>query len=75
MAGGAYVLTNETSGNVRATVEATGRGAVFKDVTELLAFFKGRLAQDLAHQRRKTVSTTKLEVVHSDLSFAVLDQA
>jgi hypothetical protein len=71
--GGAYVLTNHISGNVRATVETTGRGAVFGDMQALLGFFKDGSAQALAQQRRKTVAVTALQSVHSDLSFSVPD--
>lgn len=74
ISGGAYVLTNEASGNVRATIESNGKGEVFKDVQDLLAFFRDGSATYLAQQRRKTVATTSLEIVHSDLSFAVLDR-
>lgn len=73
MAGGAYVLTNEISGNVRATVESTGRGAVFPNVQALLEFFKDGSAESLVQQRRKAVATTTLDIAHSDLSFSVPD--
>lgn len=71
MAGGAYVLTNPVSGNVRATVERTGYGVVLPDQAALLAFFDDGSAARLAQKRRLARATTALVSQYSDLSFSV----
>jgi len=61
-AGGAYVITNEVSGNVAATVGALGRGAVLRDEDELAAFFSDGRAEETVRELR--AERRKSEVVH-----------
>lgn len=73
MAGGAYVLTNEVSGNVRAAVQDNGRGKVLPNQQALIDFFKDGGAARMAQLRRNSVASTTLGVQHSELSFSVPD--
>jgi glycosyltransferase involved in cell wall biosynthesis len=50
--GGAFVLTNPISGNIAATVERTGLGAVLADEQALLDFFSSGAARKLADEAR-----------------------
>jgi glycosyltransferase involved in cell wall biosynthesis len=69
LAAGAFVLTNPVSGNVRAAVEATGRGAVVPDVASLEQLLAdGGLAR-LAAARRSRVAATDLASRRSAMSF------
>lgn len=56
-AGGAYVITNEISGNVAATVRKFNRGVVLENQSELIEFFESGKAilitQALRADRRK----------------------
>ncbi|WP_226583422.1 glycosyltransferase family protein [Acuticoccus sediminis] len=73
LAGGAYVVTNPISGNVAATVERLGRGAILKDAAELYAFFDDGRAEALAaaaraDRRQHTVRHTLSGMVHDILN-------
>jgi hypothetical protein len=69
--GGAFVLTNPISGNIAATVERTGFGAVLVDEMALLAFFENGLARKLAdearHRRSRYVATGRCSGMSSTL--------
>lgn len=73
LAGGAFVVTNPTSGNIAATVEATGCGVVLNDESSLLDFFsKGdakRLAEEARGRRRETCVTSKCSGMSMPLLF------
>lgn len=69
-AGGAYVITNDLSGNVAVTVSRLGRGAVLADEADLNAFFEdGRAA---AMVRSLRIERRRYEVRH-ELSRMVHD--
>jgi hypothetical protein len=55
LAAGAFVLTHADSGNIRALVEATGRGRVFATLESVLAFLHDRdeVERALAEHRRR----------------------
>lgn len=72
LAGSAFVVTNEWSGNVAATVRATGRGAVLQDRAELAAFFADGRAQALAQARREAAARTRVIATHGDLSMPLI---
>jgi hypothetical protein len=74
LAGGAFLVTNATSGNVAATVKETRRGAVLEDEAELFKFFGDGRAELLAQQSR--ASRAGSSVVHglSDMSVSLLMQ-
>lgn len=63
LAGGAFVVTNSTSGNIATTIEATGCGVVLSDELSLLSFFSDghakRLAEEARLRRRKFCVTSK----------------
>lgn len=73
LAGGAFVVTNPASGNIAATVQATGCGVVLSDELSLLNFFsKGdarRLAENARGQRRQTRVTSKCSGMSTPLLF------
>lgn len=71
-AGGSYVLTNPSSGNVASAVEQTGWGAVLKDEEELLDFFSDGRLEDLAHQARRQRARTKISLAMSDMTLPIL---
>ncbi|MCI2401186.1 hypothetical protein [Aliiroseovarius subalbicans] len=72
--GGAFVVTNPNSGNVAALVKALGRGLVFEDVDELLAFFQGpdlrRALEKHRAQRRRQVP----RLHYSDMTIPLLER-
>ncbi|SFN44591.1 hypothetical protein SAMN04487859_102253 [Roseovarius lutimaris] len=57
-AGGAYVITNEVSGNVAASVVSFGRGVVLRDVDDLETFFtdgrNDQIVRKLRTERRQS---------------------
>lgn len=69
LSAGAFVLTNPVSGNVQATVRATGRGAVLDDQAALdIMFADGSLARMVA-KRRAIAATTDVVPHLSAISF------
>jgi len=72
LVGGAFLVTNETSGNVAATVKEMQRGEVLADEAELFAFFGDGRAERLARKGR--ASRAEFSVVHhlSDMSVPLL---
>ncbi|MGV6847915.1 MAG: hypothetical protein ACWA5A_05990 [Marinibacterium sp.] len=74
LAGGAFVLTNPVSGNVAATIERLGTGAVLEDEADLIAFFDdGRAARMVAKVRALRAAK---RVTHgwSQISFSAIDE-
>jgi hypothetical protein len=69
LSAGAFVLTNPVSGNVRAAVEATGRGAVLQNVAALERLFADGGLDRLAAARRDRVAATDLVSRRSAMSF------
>jgi glycosyltransferase involved in cell wall biosynthesis len=67
LTGGAFVLTNEISGNVAATVNEHKKGKVLADKDAVFAFFAGDQAETLAlaarQLRRETSVTSRLSDV------------
>ena len=61
-AGGAYVITNEISGNVAATVRTLGRGAVLRDEDEIAAFFTDGRVEETVRELR--AERQRSEVIH-----------
>lgn len=71
IAGGAYVITNEISGNVAATINRTQKGLVFRDETELLANENEELLLKLRDKRRSEKDRFEIQVVPSRLSLEI----
>ena len=72
LAGGAFIVTNDRSGNVAALVEKTGRGIVLPFDTDLADWVHGDDCAALVSRRRET-SGEAFELVRSKKSFAHLD--
>jgi len=53
LASGAYVVTNELSGNVAATIRRLKRGMVLKDENELMTLFRDEIITKLVDECRK----------------------
>lgn len=70
LAGGAYVLTNPVSGNVAATIERTGCGAVLDDEDALLAFFEDGRAEAMVQSLRARRAAHDITHTLSDISFS-----
>jgi glycosyltransferase involved in cell wall biosynthesis len=71
---GAYILTNQTSGNVTTVVENLKRGAVFADEDELLAFFAGSQAEKLGRKARAERAEWRVQRRMSDMTLTYLAQ-
>lgn len=69
MSAGAWVVTNPGSGNVQATVAATGRGAIVDDQAALDRLFADGGIADLVAERRACAARTKITARYSALSF------
>ncbi|WP_146036489.1 hypothetical protein [Pseudotabrizicola formosa] len=69
MLGGAWVLTNPLSGNVQASVLASGRGAVLEDEAALVAFFADGGLERLVAERRAYAEKTELQARTSAMTF------
>lgn len=74
LAGGAYVLTNPISGNVAATVERLGRGAVLQDEADLEAFFADGRVEAMVETLRAERSAYSIRWTTSDMSMPILQQ-
>jgi hypothetical protein len=74
LTGGAFVLTNDISGNVAATVTALDKGAVLSDWDAVLAFFSGDQAERLAQAARQLRGQTTVTSRMSDLSAPYLSK-
>lgn len=71
IAAGAFVITNEVSGNVAATINRTGHGVILKDHADLVTFLSGsdgRL-KDVLKMRRRLHATQVAHAIPSSLSF------
>jgi len=69
LTGGAWVLTNPVSGNVQATVQRTGYGAVLDDLADLDRLFADEELEKLAARRRAESARTEITARQSALSF------
>ncbi|MRX52185.1 hypothetical protein GI374_17625 [Paracoccus sp. S-4012] len=74
IAAGAYVLTSPISGNVAATVQRLGRGAVLADEADLEAFFRDGRAQTMAAELRARRRRERGRLSRSAMTMAVLAQ-
>ena len=74
MASGAYVVTNTVSGNVTELVKSTGRGAVLDGIEELISFFEGDGAINLAIAARRRRAAERLHYRISHMTYAVLGE-
>ncbi len=74
LAGGAYVLTNPVSGNVAATIERLGAGAVLSDEADLVAFFEDGRADEMVADLRARRAANTIAHGFSDISFSAMDQ-
>ncbi|WP_416409236.1 hypothetical protein [Agrobacterium rosae] len=70
---GAFIVTNEGSGNVAKVVRKTGRGAVLKGVSDLVSFFAADDVIEIAHGRRVLANEKPLMSVNSRYLFDVID--
>lgn len=70
--GGAFLVTNEGSGNVAATIQKLGRGKVLTDKDTLFDFFEGGGAETLAEQARADRASQTVFSQLSDMSLTVL---
>jgi hypothetical protein len=66
------VITNKNSGNVAAAVRQTGRGVILGDKIELIRYFEGREAGDLARSRRVANQKYSIKQHQSKMSFVLL---
>ncbi|OCJ54236.1 hypothetical protein A6U92_23220 [Agrobacterium rubi] len=71
---GAFVVTNEGSGNVARVVNKTGRGAVLQGVSELVSFFAADDVIEVAHKRRVLANEKPLMSVNSRYLFDVIGE-
>ncbi len=69
LAGGAFVVTNEISGNITDTVRRLRRGAVLSDEKALLEFFSGSGAETLTRKRRAAFRNQDVQCSKSKLCF------
>lgn len=71
IAAGAYVITNECSGNVAATISKTGRGAILKDQDDLMSFLSGNDGRMgiLLQNRRRSHANRSARTISSRLTF------
>ena len=70
LAGGAYVLTNPVSGNVAATIDRLGCGAVLEDEDALVAFFEDGRAADMVQELRRRRAAHSIHHSLSQISFS-----
>ena len=69
LAGGAFVITNEISGNIKDTIHRLNRGTVLADENALLKFFAGSGADVLAHERRAVFLDQEVQCSNSNLCY------
>jgi hypothetical protein len=67
IAGGAHVITSNRSGNIAQIVRSSGKGIVFENETDLVAFFASGEAQRYAQERRRPLTVTH-ELIYSRMS-------
>ncbi|MFQ5623936.1 MAG: hypothetical protein ACE5FS_11130 [Paracoccaceae bacterium] len=72
LAGGAYVVTNEISGNVADTTRRRKSGIVLPDDDTLFAFFGGEEIVDLASRRRRAYEEFEVRYSFGKMSHSVL---
>ena len=72
IAAGAYILTNSNSGNVAAVVGNTGKGAVFENEQDLIAFFLDGAAERIAETIRVFRSRHYCQARFSDMTLPLL---
>lgn len=70
--GGAFIVTNDASGNVAKIVEETGCGVVLKDEASLLVFFESGAAIDLAQAARLRRQGTTVSRQLSEMTVPLL---
>ena len=70
--GGAFVITNPWSGNVKVIVESTGHGVVVDSETALNDMFDSLSFNEVATSARKARNAVKIETSHSDQSLTHL---
>lgn len=68
---GAYVITNESSGNVAATVRNLDRGVILKDEADLEDFFRDGRAQALAGELRQKRRTSRATMSRSEMTLEI----
>lgn len=74
LAGGAFVLTNNVSGNIAAAVRATQRGAILDDEEELIEYLESGRIMQLAKTRRRLSSLMEPEYTVSGMTVPYLDK-
>jgi len=72
--GGAFLITNEGSGNVAATVRQLDRGAVLTDEDALFDFFDNGDATALVQRARDMRASHSVTAKPSRLSLAVFEE-
>ena len=70
LAGGAFVISNEISGNIRDTILRLNRGIVLADENSLLEFFSDSSVDALADYRRTIFRNQDVQCSHSKLCYA-----
>lgn len=75
IASGAYVLTNESSGNVAALVSESGKGRVFASEADLYEFLEGDEVFQLCTQLRSERAALEPKVVMSRMTFELIEPA
>lgn len=71
--GGAWVLTNAISGNVAATVQASGRGAILESEADLQAFFEDGQAAEMVARLRAERAAKRVEHALSGMIYDIWD--
>ncbi|WP_454002344.1 hypothetical protein [Afipia felis] len=72
--GGAWLITNDISGNVASTVERLKRGVVLSSEDALITFLSSEAPHQLAEKARAERATFAITAVKSRLSLSVLDE-
>jgi len=72
LAAGAYVLTNEGSGNVATTVRKTQRGLVLSDTDDLSRSLEDGRLQEKARELRSLRTSKSVHVRRSKMTFSAL---
>lgn len=75
LSGGAWLITNEGSGNVAATVKETQRGVVLADEAELSAFLRSQECEQLVKRVRAERATYTVTHHPSRLSLSAFQEA
>lgn len=72
LAGSAFVVTNEVSGNVAAAVDESGRGVILQDEDALMDFMANGAAQALAARRRDLAQQAEVAQQVSAISLSLI---